>query len=104
MKFNSREDILQNLQASFQTMMDKYDLDDIGIYEEEGPENRYFIGYTVRTDGKVYMINGPYVKNEKEELAVQEETWTIQTDEGEESEGYKNLEEVFLHIKQNQLH
>jgi hypothetical protein len=85
-------------------MLDKYDLDDIGIYEEEGQDPHYYMGYTIRKDGLVYMVNRPYVKNENNELAVEKEEWTIQTDEGNEVKGIHSIEEVFQKIDQGILH
>jgi hypothetical protein len=84
--------------------MDKYDLDDIGIYEEEGEGNHYYMGYTIRKDGLVYMINRPYIKNAQNELTIDKDEWTVQTDEGNEVKGIHNLEEVFQKIDQGILH
>ncbi|MBM6619965.1 DUF5634 family protein [Bacillus sp. RD4P76] len=89
---------------SLEPMLEKYDLDDIGIYEEEGQGSNYFMGYTIRKDGKAFMINRPYVKNENKELALEKDEWTIQTDEGDEVKGIQSMEEVFEKINNGILH
>lgn len=104
MEFLSRESVLQELNDSLEQMMTKYNLDDVGIYEEEGANEEFFLGFTVRKNGKVYMINEPYVKDEKGNIAIKEKTWTIQTDQGKEAKGFDSLDEVFQHIQQNHLH
>lgn len=60
MDISSREEILNDLQRSFQTYMNQFNLDDIGIFEEQGQGNTYYIGYTVKKDGKTYHIHTPY--------------------------------------------
>ncbi len=78
-------------------LMTKYDLEDIGIYEEEGIGDTFYMGYTVRKDGKIYMVNMPYKKDHYGRLALQNQDWTIQFEDGE-SKGYQSLDEVFSHI------
>jgi hypothetical protein len=97
MEFTNREELLNNMNVHLQDLLLKYDLDDIGIYEEEGPGDTYYAGYTVRKDGKVYMLNMPYVKDHKGGLALQEQEWTIQEETGE-AKGFHSMEEVFNHI------
>jgi Family of unknown function (DUF5634) len=66
LEFLSREEILNDYHRTLHSMMKKYDLDDIGIYEEEGPGNEYYFGYTIRKNGSVYIINLPYKKMKME--------------------------------------
>ncbi|MBB6454930.1 hypothetical protein HNQ94_003419 [Salirhabdus euzebyi] len=93
----SREQLINEIQDSFVTLMDQYDIDEIGIFEEEGQENQYYLGYTVRKDGKAYMIHHPYQKNRQGELTPLSDEWTVETDEPdlEDKRGYDNLDEVF---------
>ncbi|MFC0612658.1 DUF5634 family protein [Scopulibacillus daqui] len=101
MEYVPRETILNDLKSEMENIMDDYGLEDIGIYEEEGEGKDYYIGYTIRKDGKIYMINIPFVKNDKNELAIAEQSWTIQQENGEHK-GCRTLGEVFQTI--NQLH
>lgn len=104
MNYAPREVILDEFIHSLHSLLEQYDLDDIGIYEEEGEGSHYFMGYTIRKDGNVYMINRPYVKNEENELAIEKDEWTIQTDEGDEVKGVSSIDEVFQKINQGILH
>ncbi|MFC0274033.1 DUF5634 family protein [Metabacillus herbersteinensis] len=103
MEFLSREEVVRDLTDSMQSIMVQYDVEDIGVYEEEGEGNQYYMGYTIRKNGKVYMINTPYVKNEDHELAQQNQIWTIQEGTGE-SKGYQSLSDVFKKINERNLH
>lgn len=103
MQYMDRNEIKQELNRQMPELMDKYGLEDIGIYEEEGPEDSYYFGYTVRKDGKVFMINLPYVKNDSGELAIKKLSWTIQTEQGE-TKGCKSLDEVFTQIERENVH
>ncbi|MFD1738778.1 DUF5634 family protein [Bacillus salitolerans] len=104
MNFTPREEIMNYFVHSLESVMDKYDLDDIGIYEEEGAGSHYYMGYTVRKGDKVYMINQPYVKNDQKHLAIEHEEWTIQSDDGKEVKGIATLDEVFHQINKGVLH
>lgn len=103
MDFLSREKIIQGLINAMPSIMDKYNLDDIGVYEEEGEGDKYYMGYTIRKNGKVYMINTTYVKNEEKKLAQLHNEWTIQQEEGE-SKGYQSLENVFDKISEDHVY
>lgn len=100
MQFLSREDIINDLQQSFQNYIDKYGLDDIGIYEEEGPGNQYFIGFTAKKAGRTYHIHAPFIKNQNGELSPSQSDWTIETDEpeGEDYHGFHDPESAFSEI------
>jgi hypothetical protein len=100
MEFLSREHIINDLQGSFQAYIDQYGLDDIGIFEEEGSGNQYFIGYTVKKDGKTYHIHAPFIKNENGELTPIHNDWTIESDEPNRDElsGYHDLDSALREI------
>ncbi|MFC7395489.1 DUF5634 family protein [Scopulibacillus cellulosilyticus] len=101
MEYVPRETVLNDMKSEMKNVMNNYGLEDIGLYEEEGEGREYYIGYTVRKDGKVYMINIPFVKNDKNELAIAEQCWMIQEENGD-YKGCKTLGEVFQAI--NYLH
>lgn len=44
MEFLPREQIINTLQEPLQSYIDKYGIDDIGIFEEEGQGNQYYLG------------------------------------------------------------
>lgn len=98
MEFISRDTILNEMNDSLKRILDKYDLDDIEIFEEEGVGNLFHLGYTIRKNGDVHMIHIPFMKNEQGDLAPTDESWVIENDNGESS-GYQTLEEVFLHLE-----
>lgn len=104
MEYKHRDELLDDFIHSLEPMLEKYELEDIGIYEEEGQGAHYFMGYTIRKEGKVYMVNRPYVKNDNKELALEKEEWTIQTDEGDEVKGLHSIDEVFEKINERLLH
>lgn len=100
MEYLSREQILNELQQSFQTYIDQYNIDNIGIFEEEGQDDRYYIGYTISKGGKTYHIHSPYTKNSQGELSPIQNEWTVESDEPQKEDlrGYDNLESVFRDI------
>ncbi len=100
MEFLSREQIINELQQSFQSYIDKYDIDNIGIFEEEGQDDRYYIGFTVNKNGKTYHIHSSYSKNGKGGLRPVQNEWTVETDDPqkEDLKGYHDLESVFRNI------
>ena len=100
MEYIKYEEVKNNMNHQLHELMSKYDLEDIGIYEEEGAGNTYYMGYTVRKDGKIFMVNMPYQKDRHGGLALQQQEWTIQEDAGE-TKGYHSLEDVFSHINQH---
>jgi Family of unknown function (DUF5634) len=100
LEFLTREEILNDLQQSMPTFMNQYNLDDIGLYEEQGQGDVYYMGYTVKKNGKTYHIHTPYHKNESGQLASQQTSWTAEPDEPnkEDLKGYDSLESVFQDI------
>ncbi|MBS4177747.1 DUF5634 family protein [Lederbergia citrea] len=97
MEFLSREQIINELQQSFQPYIEKFDLDGIGIFEEEGKDNRYYLGYTAEKDGKTYHVHIPYIKNNSGALAPVETEWTVESDDprDEDRRGYNDVESIF---------
>lgn len=97
MEFLSRKQIINELQQPFQSYLEKFDLESISIFEEEGKEDHYYLGYTVGKSGKTYHIHTPYTKNDNGELAPIKNEWTIETDEPQKDDlkGYPDLESAF---------
>ncbi|GLB59902.1 hypothetical protein NCCP133_20340 [Cytobacillus sp. NCCP-133] len=81
MEFLPREQIINLLQEPFQLYIDKYGIDDIGIFEEEGQNNQYYLGYTVKKAGKTYHIHSPFIKDDHGGLASAENEWILESDE-----------------------
>ncbi|MBO1513031.1 DUF5634 family protein [Metabacillus bambusae] len=100
MDFLSREQIINELQDSFQPIINKYGIEDIGIFEEEGQDKHYYLGYTVRKEGKTYHIHSPYLKNNHGGLSPEKNEWTIESDEPAKKDlkGFKGLEDALREI------
>lgn len=100
MEFLPRDQIMNELKQAFPSYIDKFGIDAIGIFEEEGPDDKYYLGYTVTKQGKTYHIHTPYIKNNTGDLASLEEEWTIETDDPEKNDhhGYSDLESIFREI------
>jgi hypothetical protein len=100
MKFLSRDHIIHELQESLETYIEKFGVENIGIFEEEGEDDRYYIGYTATKNGKTYHIHTPFRKNNSGELTPIENEWTIEPDdpEGNDLRGYEDLESAFREI------
>ncbi len=98
MEFYARETILNEMNQSLPNMLSKYDLEDIGIFEEEGEGNSYYLGYTVRKNGDVNMIHQKFRKNAAGHLAPAErQVWVIESDDGD-FRIYKSLDDVFQYL------
>ncbi|HZG60111.1 MAG TPA: DUF5634 family protein [Anoxybacillus sp.] len=97
MDFVKREVIMNELIDTLEPMMETYDLDQIGIFEEEGENNLYYMGYTINKDGEMILLHMPFVKNARGELALQKQEWTVRMD-GNEQKGYHSLEEAMKQI------
>jgi Family of unknown function (DUF5634) len=100
MEFLPRKQIIDELQQPFQAYLETFDLDGIGIFEEEGQEDHYYLGYTVAKSGKTYHIHTPYKKNNNGDLAPIKNEWTVETDEPETDDlrGYHDLESAFREV------
>lgn len=100
MEFLSREQIINDLQQTFQTYIAKFGIDDIGVFEEEGQDDRYYVGYTAKKEGKTYHIHTPYLKNNDGGLAPIKNEWTVETDDPEKKDlrGFDNIESAFQEI------
>ncbi|HZG72950.1 MAG TPA: DUF5634 family protein [Chondromyces sp.] len=100
MEFLSREQIINELQESLPSYIEKFDIDSIGIFEEQGQGNHYYLGYTVNKAGKTYHIHLPYKKNDSGELTPVTSEWIVETDEPDKDDhkGYDDLESVFREI------
>lgn len=100
MDFSSREQIINHLQQSFQIYLNQFEIDDIGIFEEEGQGDQYFLGYTIKKNEKTYHIHTPYIKNHSGALAPSEKGWIVETDnpQGEDLRGFQDIESAFQQI------
>ncbi|OLO27568.1 hypothetical protein BTR23_19815 [Alkalihalophilus pseudofirmus] len=103
MEYLSREEILDEMNHSLRTIMEKYNVDEIGVFEEQGEGNHYFIGYTIRKASEVFMTHTPYVKNEEGLLRPEKKEWVIETDEGD-LRGFSSLDEVFEEMSKGIQH
>ncbi|MGO4886856.1 DUF5634 family protein [Anaerobacillus sp. MEB173] len=97
MEFLPRESVIREMNRSLHSMIEKYDLEDIGVFEEEGEGNNYHLGYTIRKNGEVYMVHQPYEKNNQGELTPVNREWVIESDAGD-TRGYQSLNEVIQYI------
>lgn len=100
MEFLPREQIIDEMQQSLQSYLNEYNFDDIGIFEEEGQEERYYMGYTINKNGKTYIVHSPFQKNKAGELSPIAKEWTIETDEPhkKDQKGFHDLESALNHI------
>jgi len=100
MEFGSREEIMNTLQQSFHSLMDTYQLEDIGLFEEQGPNGEYYIGYTINQNGGTYMLHQTYKTDHEGQFGLIHKDWTIETDEpnSDDKKGYGSIEEAFQHL------
>lgn len=98
MEFVPRSVIIKELIDTLQPIMDIYNLDQVGIFEEEGEGNQYYMGYTVNKDDHMIVLHMPFVKNERGELALQKQEWTVRVN-GKEQSGYHSLDEAWADIE-----
>ncbi|MEC2076147.1 DUF5634 family protein [Metabacillus fastidiosus] len=100
MEFLSREAIINELQQSFQSYIDKFDIEAIGIFEEEGQADQYYIGYTVTKNNETFHIHTPYIKNANGDLAPISKEWTVESDDPQKDDfkEYNNLDNLFLEL------
>lgn len=100
MDYRSREQIINELQQSFQSYLNKYEIETIGIFEEEGQDDRYYLGYTTRKDGKTHHIHMPFQKGNDGGLALLDRKWTVESDNPQEKDlkNFEDLDHVFREI------
>jgi hypothetical protein len=100
MEYITREEIMNDLQRSFHSLMDSYKLEDIGIFEEQGPNGEYYIGYTINQNGGTYMLHQTYMANHAGQFGLITKEWTIETDEPNfhDKKGFGSIEEAFQHL------
>ncbi|HZH58551.1 MAG TPA: DUF5634 family protein [Metabacillus sp.] len=96
MEYTTRDKVIRDLQQAFQPLMDKYEIEDIGVFEEQGQNNQYHMGYTIRKEGKTYMVHTPYLKNENGQLKPGNDEWTVETDEpnSKDLSGFKEIDDA----------
>jgi len=95
----SVETILNDFKESLPVLIKQYNLAEAAVFEEEGDENTYYIGYTVKKSGNTYHIHMPFEKNDEDHLTLVKPEWTIQAEEAE-YKGYESLDDVFEKIKE----
>ncbi|EDL64833.1 hypothetical protein BSG1_13626 [Bacillus sp. SG-1] len=100
MAFLSREQLINELQTSFPSLMEEYGLEEIGVFEEEGQKDQYYLGYTVKKDGKAYMIHLPYKKDHDGGLEPSSQQWTIESDDPDAADhtGFDSMESALRGI------
>lgn len=100
MEYLPREQIIQALQEPFESYIEKYGVEDIGVFEEEGQDDIYYMGYTVKKDGKTYHIHSTFRKGDEQALAPINDLWTIESDDPNEEDltGYHSLESAFREL------
>ncbi|KWU53396.1 DUF5634 family protein [Priestia sp. YIM B13446] len=97
MEYVKRETAISELTHHMDDILNKYNLQGVSVYEEEGEGNHYYLGYTVKKNDHVFMLNRPYLKDKDGKLAVENQEWTVQGNEGE-TNGYTSLEDAFQKI------
>ena len=97
MEYVKRETAISELTHHMDDILNKYNLQGVSVYEEEGEGNHYYLGYTVKKNDQVFMVNKPYIKDKDGKLAVEKQEWTLQGNEGE-TNGYTSLEDAFQKI------
>jgi hypothetical protein len=99
-EYLSREQITNELQQSFQPFLNKYQIEGISIFEEEGQDDRYYLGYTTRKDGKTHHIHLPFQKDRDGGLAPIDNKWTVESDNPMEKDltEFVDLDDVFREI------
>ncbi|WP_077623294.1 DUF5634 family protein [Sediminibacillus massiliensis] len=92
----SLDQIADDLRDSFRPLAEKYNLDDIGLFEEEGQDNAYHIGYAIKKDGRVFMVYLPFIQGEEGYLTLAKQEWTVQTENptDDDLKGFANIEDV----------
>ncbi|WP_077213042.1 DUF5634 family protein [Bacillus dakarensis] len=100
MDYLSREQIINELQKPLPAYMNQYGIDDIGIFEEEGEDDLYFMGYTINKEGKTYHIHSPYRKGDDGGLTPAKAEWTVESDEPDKKDlqGYQDIESALREI------
>ncbi|BAD75749.1 hypothetical protein GK1464 [Geobacillus kaustophilus HTA426] len=97
MEFAPRSVVIEEFIDTLEPMMEAYGLDQVGIFEEHGEGNRYYIGYTINKDDEMITIHMPFVKNERGELALEKQEWTVRKD-GREKKGFHSLQEAMEEV------
>lgn len=103
MEFFPRDAIINEMNKSLSSILHQYNLEDVGVFEEEGEGNSYYLGYTIRKNNEVYMIHQQFTKNDQGELTVTNNEWIIESDDGD-TRGYQSLEDVFHYIDEEMHH
>ncbi|MGG0719618.1 DUF5634 family protein [Robertmurraya massiliosenegalensis] len=100
MEYLTRSRVMEDLQEPFQQYLERFELDEIGVYEEDGQDDIYHMGYTVTKNGKTYHIHTSFRKNDKDGLSPLNNLWTLEPDDPSfgDRTGYRDVESVFREI------
>lgn len=100
MEYITRSNLIEELQEPFQQYLEQFELDEIGIYEEDGQDDITHMGYTVTKNGQTYHLHTSFRKNEQERLTPLNNLWTLERDEpsSEDRTGYRDVESIFREI------
>jgi hypothetical protein len=100
MAFLSREQLINDLQTASRSLMEEYGLEQIGIFEEEGQKDQYYLGYSVQKNGKAYMVHLPYTKNHDGGLEASAQSWTVESDDPDavDTTGFENVKAALQKI------
>ncbi|WPL42447.1 DUF5634 family protein [Priestia megaterium] len=77
MEYVKRETAISELTHHMDDILNKYNLQGVSVYEEEGEGNHYYLGYTVKKDDHVFMLNRPYIKDKDGKLGYTYSTVSI---------------------------
>ncbi|MCD8508641.1 MAG: DUF5634 family protein [Bacillus sp. (in: Bacteria)] len=99
MEHLSRDTILTGMTDTFEGKMEQYDLDEIGIFEEQGEGDLYYIGYRVKKGDNVYMIHQAYHKSEDGLVIPGQDHWVIESEAGDNGV-FGTLDEAFQEISE----
>jgi hypothetical protein len=96
----TREQILADLQRSFEGYLNEYGADSIGTYEEPGQGGRYYFGCTVKKDDRTFHIHTPFAQQEDGSFTALGNGWTAETDDPklQDKRGYGDLESALKEI------
>lgn len=97
MEHLSRDTVLTAMTDTFEGKMEQYDLDEIGIFEEQGEGDLYYIGYRVKKGENVFIIHQAYKQSDDGFMVPGNDQWVIESESGDEWL-FGTLDEAFRQI------
>lgn len=88
------ETLFNEFEQSLPALIEQYNLDKASVYEEEGENGNFYIGYAVKKSKKIFFIHLPFEQDDKGQLKMLANDWTIRA-ENEEYNGFDSLDTVF---------